>query len=133
MLLAVGCVKFFQYLSSDLLIYKRHWGLSLPLKLEEKFSAADTGFTGDGDRYTIFIVKEIPDGYLSDFSEEKDQNIEMYVNEIADELNLEQKHRPDFSKSYRWKRYLENLRDGIDNTLVVLYSDDKFYFVEKII
>ena len=113
-------------LPSDLPGYESRWGLSMPLKLKQQYSASDPGFTGDGIRYTVFIAKEIPSGFFSDYRQKKEPEMESYVNRIAGELRVGEKDRPDFSKSYRYKRY----EDGTDS-LVILFNDQNFYFIEK--
>lgn len=123
-----------QSLQTDALSgYERRWNLSLPFQVGEQFSASDPGFTGDGDRYTIFRAVAIPDSYFSEYEQQKDLTAETYVNKVAEELKIEGKNRPDFAKPYRWRRYKKEHGKGIVDTLLILYSDGKFYFIEEII
>lgn len=133
LLIIFGCVKLYQERTSDLRIYQSRWNLSPPPKLEERFSASDPGFTGDGTRYTVFTAKEIPDGYFIEYSNKKDPDVETFADEVADGLKVEAKDRPDFTRKYCWQRYEKDNGLSIKDTLVILYSDDQFYFIERLI
>lgn len=83
--------------------FEANWGIVLPDGMKEEFyQAGELGFQGDGIRYNIFVVDE-DENFFSDFEDEEDSKIESRILELLDIINVNAKHRPNFTHPYIWK------------------------------
>ena len=118
-----------KYYTTDKTIYEQNWGIVLPDGLKEIYSeTSPPSFHGDGVRFTVFSEKKTDEKFIATFHNKKDEDIEKFVEEILDELNVNEEDRPDLDKAYRWKKYREFQND----TLIIIYIKDveKYYFFQ---
>lgn len=118
--------------------YTEYWDIQFPSKLHKTYEKIGTqGFTGDGSRYSVFLVENEQDGFFTDFSEAPAPNEEfvLTVTEQLHQLQIPEEQQPDWASAYKWKylgqnqnsdasaRYFDNLYliwDTTSNTLFVL-------------
>ncbi|WP_411676320.1 hypothetical protein [Caproicibacter sp.] len=133
LILILASVFVFQSSTTEFSGYQRRWQLHFPFPMQEQFSVSDLGFTNDGDRYAVFSAEKIPGNFFSGYHSEKNVEIESFIDRILNELKIADKNRPNLRKTYRWIRNQKADESAVTATLVILYCDKKFYFIEEMI
>ncbi|WP_206459286.1 hypothetical protein [Anaerovorax sp. IOR16] len=118
---------------SETKLFKLNWGIDIPASFKVSYKIKEIGFHGDGDRYTVFRIKDENLSFINSFGVEKNIEIETFVREVLDSLKVPMEYRISFNQYYIWwKEY--KYKDG--STLVIIYFPNpdinQIYFIERI-
>ena len=123
---------YFYYVSyySNRITYLHAWNLSIPSDFAEIYIISIVGFHGDGWRYYVFEPKNnthLP--FFNEFQINKNEELEIFVNNVLDNLEADEKYSIPFGQPYLWLIKKRN-----ENTLAIIYSPHTcyYYFVQCI-
>ncbi len=95
-----------QYVADYREAFEANWGIDLPENMRKIYKKSTTTFFNDSIRYAVFEVND-EEFFASDFSEEKNEELEDYIAqelpEKGGELKINHKYFPDFDKEYIWR------------------------------
>jgi hypothetical protein len=105
-----------------------NWGVAIPEDFNEEYHTRTLSFHGDGERYTVYDASP-QNSFVSGFSAVKDREIETFVSEIIQRLEVPADYQPDYKTVYAWKKN----QKSDNSTLVMLYSSEskRLYVVQE--
>lgn len=114
---------------SEVRNYEAMWDIAIPEEAESIYGAkSHADFHGDGAKYTMFHFDGNDTKFLSDFSSDKNTDMEEAVGAVLEQLKVSQENRPDFTQDYVWKQLKSN---GDRLFIIYISSAERMYFIQE--
>ena len=125
------------HFTSDIRMYQRNWGITIPGNFKKQYYISDFGGAGDGDTYEIYALEgtdtQEDASVLEEMSSQKNTETQNEIITILKRLKVDTQNYPNFSHDYQWKILNKSRRFKRLRLYILLDRKLSFiYFVQEI-